>query len=104
VTKQQQIIIKGLNRTRKLLTTKGWLKGAWGDPKTGPCCLVAALDVNAEKHLPALFKPVKFLLGKEYALNRRSVPHWNDKHDTSKEDVLNLLDEAASLVLSNKEI
>lgn len=86
-----------LVEAKNLILVHGWIQGEAGDSSTG-YCIMGALSVAAPEDGMKEFLAAKDAVRKSLKSrgNVTDVSAWNDADHRTKEDVLNLLDEAAS--------
>lgn len=85
-----------LVEAKNLILTGGWIRGDLGSEETG-YCLFGALDAASDMEIEMFLDSTNVV--KETLRGRGSVTHitaWNDAPHRTKQDVLDLLDEAAS--------
>ncbi len=94
----QVSVANNLIDARDRLLTNGWIQGAYIDGN-GASCLVGSLDSNeiTEKDYYNACCAVRIVL------NQNSLTEWNDHPKRKKEEVIAILNQAASLVMSNEE-
>lgn len=86
-----------LTEAKNLINLNGWIQGDYGDAGQGFCTVgaisEAASDAGYEGYFEAM-RQVRVTL--KARGNVTAIGAWNDASHRTKEDVLNLLDEAAA--------
>lgn len=94
ITTEADVTLEVLKGAKKLLETKGWVKGEYVN-KDG-YCLVGALSTSISKVAKKLGKYPEHHWGMalEQFIQSPSWASWNDHADRTKEEVLAVLDKA----------